>query len=75
MTTHDADRVLDAREVDGEPFSPIMDELDALEADETFLLINSFEPEPLYNILKQRGLSYEPTEVESGEWHVLIEHV
>ena len=75
MGIKDADRVLDAREVDGEPFSPIMDELDALEADETFLLINSFEPEPLYNILKQRGLSYEPTEVESGEWHVLIEHV
>ena len=74
MGIKDADRVLDAREVDGEPFSPIMDELDALEADETFLLINSFEPEPLYNILKQRGFSYEPTEVEPDEWHVVIEH-
>ncbi|MFC7230683.1 DUF2249 domain-containing protein [Saliphagus sp. GCM10025308] len=39
----DADRVLDAREIDGEPFSDIMNELEALEDGETLLLINSFE--------------------------------
>lgn len=74
MTTRDADRMLDAREIDGEPFGDIMAELDALEEGETFLLLNSFEPEPLYDVLERRGFSYETTAVESDEWEIRISH-
>jgi uncharacterized protein (DUF2249 family) len=65
-------RTVDAREIDGEPFAAIMDALDHLDSDETLLLINSFEPEPLYDVLERRGFTYETTQVESNEWHVAI---
>ncbi|MFP9192640.1 DUF2249 domain-containing protein [Natronosalvus vescus] len=74
MANDEADRVLDAREIDGEPFSDIMAELDALETGETFLLVNSFEPEPLYTVLEQRGFTYDTTEVDASEWEIRIEH-
>ena len=48
---NETDRRLDVREIDGEPFGDIMAELEALSDDETLLLINSFEPEPLYQVL------------------------
>lgn len=70
----DADRRLDVREVDGEPFDDIMSALNELEADESLLLINSFEPEPLYDVLEQRGFTYEATNPEPNLWHVEIEH-
>ncbi|MFB6178614.1 MAG: DUF2249 domain-containing protein [Halorientalis sp.] len=70
----DADQTLDAREIDGEPFDPIMAALADLAADETLLLVNSFEPEPLYNVLEQRGFTYETIEVAPDEWHVEIQH-
>lgn len=72
MPATNADRRLDARDIDGEPFGDIVSELDALEADETFLLINSFEPKPLFEVLSRRGFAYEATEVETDEWHVEI---
>ncbi|MFC3959263.1 DUF2249 domain-containing protein [Halovivax cerinus] len=72
MATVQADRTLDAREIDGEPFSDITAELDALDTDETFLLINSFEPEPLYGVLSKRGFAHETTQVADDEWHVTI---
>ncbi|MFB6227796.1 MAG: DUF2249 domain-containing protein [Halobacteriales archaeon] len=68
-----ATRTLDAREVEGEPFGEIMTILDELEGNETLLLINGFEPEPLYEVLDDRGFTYETTQVESNEWHVRIE--
>lgn len=67
-----ADRTLDVREIEGEPFSDIMDALDGLPEDEVLLLQNSFEPEPLYGILSQRGFEYETTQVEPDLWHVKI---
>lgn len=70
----DPDRTLDVREIDGEPFSPIMAALDDLAPDETLLLVNSFEPEPLYNVIEGRGMTYETNEVAADEWHVEIEH-
>lgn len=69
-----ADRTLDAREVDGEPFSHIINELDALAETETLILINSFEPEPLYSVLEQRGFVHETEQVADDEWRVEIEH-
>ncbi len=69
-----ADRTLDAREVDGPPFQPIVDALSELGPEETLLLINSFEPEPLYDVLAERGFAYETRQEGPEEWHVVIEH-
>lgn len=68
----DADRTLDAREIDGEPFGNIVAALKALSADESLLLINSFEPEPLYDVLEDRGYEYETTNPSPDEWQVEI---
>lgn len=71
-TDHDA--VLDVRDVEGEPFDDIMGALAELEPGETLLLVNSFEPEPLYDLLSNRGFDHETTQVEDDEWHVEIAH-
>jgi uncharacterized protein (DUF2249 family) len=65
---------LDVRTIDGEPFDAIMSALDDLPDGRTLRLINSFEPEPLYAVLEQRGFVYETVRVGDGEWHVAIEH-
>lgn len=70
----DADRQLDVRDVEGEPFGDIMAALGELSPDESLLLINSFEPEPLYDVLEQRGFTYEVANPEQDVWHVSIEH-
>lgn len=75
MSTEPADRTLDAREIDGEPFDDIVAELDALEPEETFLLINSFEPKPLYGVLERRGFAYETERGDADEWLITIERV
>ncbi|WP_137285762.1 DUF2249 domain-containing protein [Halorussus salinisoli] len=68
-----ADKSLDVREIDGEPFEDIMAALEDLSTDESLLLVNSFEPEPLYDVLTQRGFEYETTNPKPDEWHVEIE--
>ncbi|WP_435176732.1 DUF2249 domain-containing protein [Halorussus sp. AFM4] len=65
-------RELDAREVDGEPFGAISAALDDLGDDETLVLYNGFEPEPLYAVLDRRGFDHETERVEPGEWRVEI---
>ncbi|SDZ83423.1 Uncharacterized conserved protein [Haloplanus vescus] len=76
MSASTADDVqeLDAREIEGEPFSDIQDALRTLPAGETLVLVNSFEPEPLYDVLEQRGFEYETTQVAADEWRVSITH-
>lgn len=69
----DPDRRLDVREIAGEPFSPIMEELDALQRGDRLLVINSFDPTPLYGVLDERGFETETTRVDDGEWHVVVE--
>ncbi|MFB6078808.1 MAG: DUF2249 domain-containing protein [Halarchaeum sp.] len=69
-----ADTRLDAREIDGEPFGDIMDALDDLDAGETLLLINSFEPAPLYQVLERRGFTHEAEQAGEDEWRVRIRH-
>jgi uncharacterized protein (DUF2249 family) len=63
---------LDVRGIDGEPFSEIMDALDSLPDDGTLVLVNSFEPEPLYSVLEQRGYTYETSREAENEWRVTI---
>lgn len=68
----DAARTLDVREVEGEPFGAISAALDDLDAAESLLLVNSFEPEPLYGVLEDRGFAYDTEQVAPDEWHVRI---
>ena len=68
----DATRHLDAREIDGEPFSALTAALDDLDDGESLLLINSFEPTPLYDVLERRGFDHETTNPEPDVWHVEI---
>lgn len=67
-------RQLDAREIDGEPFDDIMRALEELPEGESLLLINSFEPEPLYSVLETRGFTHETSQEAPDEWHVRIFH-
>jgi hypothetical protein len=45
-----------------------------LPADRTFLLVDSFEPIPLYDVLERRGFEHETEEIDEDEWHVSITH-
>ena len=65
---------LDAREIDGEPFDDIMAAVTDLSPDGSLLLINSFEPEPLYDVLESRGFTHETEEIGPDEWHIEIRH-
>ncbi|MUW13513.1 DUF2249 domain-containing protein [Halorubrum sp. CBA1125] len=67
-------RRLDIRGIDGEPFGDIMAELEALPDDETLLLLNSFEPEPLYQVLEERDFQYETMSGGSDVWYLEIRH-
>lgn len=69
-----ADRTLDVREIDGEPFEDIMNELDELGEDETLLLINSFEPVPLYGVIEARGFEHETSNPDDDLYEVEIRH-
>lgn len=62
---------LDVREIDGEPFDDIMAAVGRLDDGETLLLINSFEPEPLYGVLESRGFDHETSE-DDGVWRVEV---
>ena len=66
--------IFDAREIDAPPFADIMDAVHDLDPDETLTLINSFEPEPLYGVLEERGFTHDTEQVAGDEWHVEIEH-
>jgi len=67
-----ADRVIDVRDIEGEPFSDIIDALDDLGAEETLRLTAPFEPVPLYGVLDGKGFDHETTEGEDA-FHVLIQ--
>jgi uncharacterized protein (DUF2249 family) len=54
----EVDMTLDVRKIDGEPFEEIMAALEELSDDESLLLINSFEPTPLYDVFEERGFEY-----------------
>jgi len=71
MSASEADARLDVREIDGEPFEDIMDALDRLDGGERLRLVAPFEPEPLYEVLTQRGFTYETAQADEV-WHVDI---
>jgi uncharacterized protein (DUF2249 family) len=65
---------VDVRDVDGEPFGHIVSALESLPPGGDLLLVNSFEPEPLYSVLRERGFEYESRRVDADEWHVTVTH-
>lgn len=65
------DRTLDVRPLD-EPFGRIVEALETLPEDGTLTLVNSFEPEPLYEVLEARGFDHEARQVGPEEWRVEI---
>lgn len=73
-TTQDTNHTLDAREIEGEPFDDIMAALDDLPVGDRLLLVNSFEPVPLYQVLENRGFTYDAEKVGDAEWHIIVEH-
>ncbi len=53
-----------------EPFEKIMAAVSRLEPGETLLLINSFEPLPLYRVMDQNGFSHWAEQTVEGDWKV-----
>jgi len=55
-----------------DPFDEIMKTLKTMSDDQTLLIINTFEPLPLLNILKKRGYNFETQRPEAGIVHCYI---
>jgi uncharacterized protein (DUF2249 family) len=66
-------RVVDVREdiLRGqEPFDRIMGAVANLDDDEELVIVNVFEPVPLYSVLGERGFSHETARTPEGDWCV-----
>ncbi|NQU33294.1 MAG: DUF2249 domain-containing protein [Bacteroidetes bacterium] len=55
-----------------DPFEAIMEKVKVMKDDQTLLIINSFEPVPLLNILKDKGYTYETERPDNGVVHTFI---
>lgn len=56
----------------GEPFSLIMQTLEALEPGQGLRLLVGFEPVPLYGLMQARGFSPTPRNLPEGDWEILF---
>ena len=55
-----------------EPFEAIMAAVTELKENEQFLLVNSFEPKPLYAVMNKHGFDHTAMDMGNGEWRVLF---
>jgi uncharacterized protein (DUF2249 family) len=53
-----------------EPFERIMAAVKALGAEQDLIVINTFDPVPLYTVLGRQGFTHTTTLVGPEEWHV-----
>jgi uncharacterized protein (DUF2249 family) len=53
-----------------EPFSKIMAAVASLAPGQALVLVNSFEPAPLYDVLGQQGFSHRTERRDDGAWQV-----
>jgi uncharacterized protein (DUF2249 family) len=53
-----------------EPFDRIMAVIASLADGERLVILNGFEPVPLYGVLAQQGFTYETTRTAEGDWCV-----
>ncbi len=58
-----------------DPFKAIMAKLQEIDDSSTLLIINTFEPVPLLNILKTKGYEYEVERPENGIVHTFLKKV
>ncbi len=58
-----------------DPFEAIMGKLKVINDDQTLLIINTFEPVPLLNILKTKGYEYEVERPDDGTVHTFLKKV
>lgn len=72
MVEQTVEQTLDVREIEGEPFGEIMAALEDLGSGQCLRLVNDFEPKPLYNVLTERGFTYETDQVDDDVFHVDI---
>lgn len=55
-----------------EPFETIMAAIQGLGTEDTLVLINTFEPLPLYRVMEGKGFQHRAEQVEPGTWRVLF---
>ena len=66
-------RVVDVREDirrGQEPFDRIMCAVACLGEDEELVIVNLFEPVPLYGVLAQQGFVHQTARTSDGDWRV-----
>ena len=56
----------------GEPFSAIMEAVNGLAAGQSFRLLATFEPVPLYAVLAKKGFGHAAREIGGGDWEVMF---
>lgn len=57
-----------------DPFQKIMETLSTMSPDKFLLIINTFEPVPLINILKRKGFEYFTEEVQKDLFHIYFKN-
>lgn len=73
MTMEPEPLILDVREdirSGGEPFPKIMAAVQSLKPGQALVIINSFEPRPLYEVLGARGFHHEVERTDDGDWRI-----
>lgn len=74
QTTHDLS-TLDVRDIlkaGGEPFSRIMQAVEALTPGQGLRLLATFKPVPLFTVMAQRGFGHAEREIGGGDWEVIF---
>ena len=67
------EKILDVRDDQAkgsDPFERIMAAITELQAGQDLLLINSFEPLPLYKVMEKKGFRHESRLREPGVWEI-----
>lgn len=66
---------LDVRDIlkaGGEPFSKIMQTVEALAPGQSLRLLATFKPVPLFGVMAQRGFGHTEREIGGGDWEVIF---
>lgn len=64
--------VRDILKVGGEPFSQIMQAVEALVPGQGLRLLATFKPVPLFTVMAQRGFGHCEREIGGGDWEVIF---
>ncbi|BDG60232.1 DUF2249 domain-containing protein [Caldinitratiruptor microaerophilus] len=53
-----------------EPFGDIMAAVQNLQPGQVFVLLNTFEPFPLYRVMEQMGFQHHAEQTPEGDWRI-----